>query len=163
LGPAVGYSATVAVIDADLKRFLEPDRVVSVGTCSDELMPNGVRGWGPKVSGDGTSVLLFIDRPAAAEAVTNLRDNGRIAVCFVDVLTLRSVQVKGRCVEVGDPSAEDWPAIEQHRLGFSEAVETLGYPKHIMRNLWSTQVIKVRFVVEQIFDQTPGPGAGKPL
>ena len=153
----------MAVIDADLKSFLEPDRVISVGTCSDDLTPNGVRGWGPKVSEDGTSVLIFIDRPSAASAVANLRDNGRIAATFVDVLTLRSVQLKGRCVEVGDPQAEDWPGIETHRVAFTEAVAKIGYSKHLMRNLWSTQVVKVRFVVENIFDQTPGPGAGKPL
>jgi hypothetical protein len=115
------------------------------------------------VSDDGTSLLVFIDRPSAAEAVANLRDNGRVAVCFVDVTTLRSVQIKGRCVEVGDPAPEDWHGIEEHRAGFSEAVLQLGYPKHLMRNLWSTQVVKLRLVVEDIFDQTPGPGAGKSL
>ena len=108
-------------------------------------------------------MLLFIDRPAATEAVANLRDNGRIAVCFVDVLTLRSVQLKGRCVEMGDPSPEDWPVIETHRAGFSEAASMIGYPRHLMRNLWSTQLVKVRLVVEEIFDQTPGPGAGKTI
>jgi predicted pyridoxine 5'-phosphate oxidase superfamily flavin-nucleotide-binding protein len=153
----------VAIIDAGLRSFLEPDCVVSIGTCSDDLTPNGVRGWGPKVSDDGTSVLIFIDRPSAASAVANLRDNGRIAATFVDVRTLRSVQLKGRCVEVGDPQPEDWFGIETHRAEFTEAVATLGYPKHLMRNLWSTQVVKVRFIVEDVFDQTPGPGAGKPL
>ena len=108
-------------------------------------------------------MLVFIDRPSATSAVANLRDNGRIAVCFVDVLTLRAVQLKGRCVEVGDPSPEDWPAIEQHRDGFAEAASMIGYPKHLIRNLWSTQVVKVRFVVEDVFDQTPGPGAGKTI
>ena len=152
----------MAVIDAELKAFLEPDRVVSVGTCSEDLTPSGVRGWGPTVAEDG-SVLLFIDRPSATDAIANLRDNGRIAATFVSVSDLRSVQLKGRCVEVGDPRPEDWPTIEQHRLAFTEAVALLGYPKHLMRNLWSTQVVKVRFIVEEIFDQTPGPGAGRAI
>jgi hypothetical protein len=33
----------------------------------------------------------------------------------------------------------------------------------MIRNLWSTQVVKVRFIVEQVFNQTPGPNAGKSL
>ena len=150
----------MAVIDAELKSFLEPDRVVSVGTCSADLVPSGVRAWGPTVSDDGTSVQLFLDRPSAASAIANLRDNGRVAACFTHVHTLRSVQLKGRCVEMGDPLPEDWPVIEKHRAGFAEAAEELGYPKQLMRHMWSMQVVKVRFVVDDIFDQTPGPGAG---
>jgi hypothetical protein len=153
----------VAVIDAELKSFLEVDRVVSVGTTSDDLVPSGVRAWGPTVNEDGASIQLFLDRPSAAAAIANLRDNGRIAVCFTHVHTLRSVQLKGRCVEIGDPQAEDWSVIERHRMGFAEAADEIGYPKHVVRNMWSAQVVRVRFMVEEIFDQTPGPGAGGKL
>jgi Pyridoxamine 5'-phosphate oxidase len=150
----------MAQIDADLKGFLEPDLVVGLGTCSADLTPCGVRAWGPTVSEDGNSVQLFIDRPSAATAVTNLRDNGRVAAIFTDVNTLRSVQLKGRCVELTDPQADDWPIIERHREAFTNAAQSIGFPKHVVRNIWSMQVVKVRFVVDQIFDQTPGPGAG---
>jgi hypothetical protein len=33
----------------------------------------------------------------------------------------------------------------------------------LVRNMWSTQVVKIRFVVEEFFDQTPGPNAGKEI
>ena len=158
--PEWGVPHAVAVIDAELKSFLEPDRVVSVGTTSDDLIPSGVRAWGPTVSEDGSSIQMFLDRPSAASVIANLRDNGRVAVCFTHIYTLRSVQLKGRCVEIGDPSAEDWPVIEKHRSGFAEAAEVIGYPRPLIRNLWSTQVVKIRMVVDEIFDQTPGPGAG---
>ena len=151
------------VIEGELKGFLESDLVVSVGTRSPELTPNGVRGWGPRISEDGRSVELFIDRPGAATAISNLRDNGRIAVVLVHVMSNRAVQIKGRCVEVGDPAAEDWAWIERHREAFTRAVSELGFPAQLTRNLWSTQVVKVRFVVDDIFDQTPGPAAGRAL
>ena len=151
------------VIDGELKSFLESGLVVSVGTRSSDLIPNGVRGWGPRISEDGNGVELFIDRPAAASAISNLRDNGRIAVVFVKVDTNRSVQIKGRCVEVGDPQAGDWAQIERHRAAFIVAVSQHGFPQNLVRNLWSTQVVKVRFVIDDIFDQTPGPAAGRPL
>jgi hypothetical protein len=126
-------------------------------------VPNGVRGWGPRISEDGRSVELFIDRPAAASAISNLRDNGRIAVVFADVITNRAVQIKGRCVEVGDPAATDWPSVERHHAAFTQVVAEIGFPAHLTRNLWSAQLVKVRFVVDDIYDQTPGPAAGKPL
>ncbi len=151
------------VIEGELKSFLESDLVVSVGTRSADLVPNGVRGWGPRISEDGRSVEVFVDRPGAATAISNLRDNGRVAVVLVHVMSNRAVQIKGRCVEVGDPVAGDWSGIESHRDAFTQAVAALGFPAQLVRNLWSTQLVKVRFVVDDIYDQTPGPAAGKPL
>jgi hypothetical protein len=150
-------------IDDDRKVLIESDPAVSVGTRSSELVPHAVRAWGPRVSPDRRSVEVFIDRPNAQRCVEDLQDNGRIAACFVHIQTLRSLQLKGRCVEIGDPAAEDWTWIEQHRAAFTNAAASLGFLPALIRNLWSTQVIKLRFVVEEFFDQTPGPNAGKAI
>jgi len=151
------------VIDRELKGFLESGLAIALATRSADLRPHAQRVWGAKVSPDGRSVEVFVDRPAAAQTMANLRDNGRVATVFVNILTNRSVQLKGRCVEVGDPGPEDWSIIDRHREGFTGATSALGFPAQMISNLWSTQVVKVRFVVEDLFDQTPGPGAGRPL
>jgi hypothetical protein len=47
--------------------------------------------------------------------------------------------------------------------------ERAGVPKAFIEALWrreltpSPAMIKIRFMVEQVFDQTPGPDAGSPL
>jgi hypothetical protein len=115
------------------------------------------------VSTDGTSAELFVDRPAGDQMIADLRANGRIAATFTYPATNRTIQLKGRCLEIGDPAAEDWGWIERHRNGFAQVVAYYGYPAHIVRNLWSMQVTRVRFSVEDIFNQTPGPGAGSRL
>jgi hypothetical protein len=153
----------LAVIDVELRSFIEADRAIEVASRNKDLVPHAQRAWGPRVSEDGRSIELFVDRPAATTTVANLRDNGRIAVCLTRIDTNRSVQLKGRCVEVGDPEAEDWNTIEEHRQAFTRATAMLGFPADMIRNLWSTQVVKLRFVVDDIYDQTPGPRAGKPL
>lgn len=150
-------------IDDEQRTLIESDPAVSVGTRSHELQPHCVRAWGPRVSSDRRSVEVFIDRPNAQRCIEDLQDNGRIAVCFVHIPTFRSLQLKGRCVEIGDPASEDWRWIERHRSAFTEAVADIGYPRDVIRNLWSTQVVKVRLVVEDFFDQTPGPNAGRAL
>lgn len=151
------------VIDQELRSFTQSCAAISVATRSAELVPHAVRGWGARVSPDCTSLEVFVDRPAAADIVDDLHDNGRVAVCFVDVVSLRAVQLKGRCVEVGDPRAEDWPWIDKHREAFTAAVAQVGFPPETTRNLWSTQVVRLRFVVDDLFNQTPGPLAGRPL
>jgi hypothetical protein len=151
------------LIDDDTRALIEGPSSILVGTRSAELVPNAIRGWGGKVSSDGQAIELFVDRPTAATGVSNIHDNGRVSACFTDITTNRSVQIKGRCVEVGDPQAGDWDLIDSHRLGFQGICAMLGFPAPTIRNLWSTQVVKIRFIAEQVFNQTPGPDAGKSL
>jgi hypothetical protein len=127
------------------------------------LVPHVAHGWGARISSDRRSVEVFIDRPNSQACVEDLKDNGRVAACFVRVNDFRAVQLKGRCVEIGDPAAEDWAWIERHREAFTAATASLGILPELVRNMWSTQVVKIRFVVEEFFDQTPGPNAGKEI
>lgn len=150
-------------IDDSKRALIESGAAVSVGTRSGELVPDAVRAWGPRVSPDRRSIEVFIDRPNSQRCVANLQDNGRIAMCFVDVQTFRALQLKGRCVEIGDPGPDDWAWIERHRTAFTEATVEIGFLADVVRNLWSTQVVKLRFVVEEYFDQTPGPQAGREI
>ena len=151
------------LITDDVKALIEGPSSILVGTRSANLVPSAVRGWGGKVSDDGNAVVVFMDRPAAASSVSNLHDNGRVAACFTNITNNHSVQLKGRCVEVGDPGAGDWDTIDRQRQGFTDVCGMLGFPAQMIRNMWSTQVVRVRFIVEQVYNQTPGPNAGKSL
>ncbi|HLG12539.1 MAG TPA: hypothetical protein VI876_12340 [Dehalococcoidia bacterium] len=151
------------VVDEDLRSLIESGPAISVGTRNAAMAPHAVRGWGARVAEDGRTVDVFVDRPAAEDIVADVRDNARIAVFFVDVSTLRALQLKGRCVEVGDPQPDDWAWVDKHRAAFTEACETILFPGSIARHLWAMQVVRLRFVVEEFYDQTPGPGAGKAL
>ena len=150
-------------IDDRQRALIESGAAVSVGTRSRELVPDALRGWGPRVSPDRRSIEVFVDRPNSQRCVENLQDNGRIALCFVDVVTFQALQLKGRCVEIGDPGPDDWGWIDRHRAAFTEATAQIGFLSEVVRNMWSTQVVKLRFVVEEFFDQTPGPDAGKEI
>ncbi len=150
-------------IDDQQRALIESGAAVSLGTRSADLVPNGLRAWGPRVSPDRRSIEVFVDRPNSQACVANLQDNGRIALCFVDIGTFRALQLKGRCVEIGDPGPEDWAWIERHRTAFTDAAVRIGFLAELVRNMWSTQVVKLRFVVEEFFDQTPGPNAGKEI
>jgi hypothetical protein len=155
--------ASLVTIDAELKAFLESGVHIYAGACDAALVPSTSQAWGPRVSEDGASVEFFVDRPAGEQLITDLRTNGRIAATFTCPPTHRTIQLKGRCVEIGDPAPDDWAWIERHRTSFTQVVAYYGYPAHLVRNLWSMQVTRVRFTVEDVFNQTPGPGAGARL
>jgi hypothetical protein len=75
----------------------------------------------------------------------------------------------GRCIKAGPAGRQDLAAVEAHRDAFIELNKGLGVPRAFIEALWqhelagSRQMVTVRFVAEQIFNQTPGPDAGSPL
>jgi hypothetical protein len=151
------------VIDEALKTFIESEVAATVGTCNADLIPAITFGWGPRVLPRSYEVEVFLDRAAAAQVVANLNDNRRIAVNMGSPITVRAVQIKGWCVEIGEAAPEDAAWIQRHRDEYGEAMRARGVPSHVTRSTWSRDVIRLRFAVEEVFDQTPGPGAGKRL
>jgi hypothetical protein len=153
----------------DVKAFIERGASVMVGTRDSELVPELVRAWGPRISVDRTGVSVCVAMAAGARTIGNLRDNGRVAVTFALPADSHAIQLWGRCIGTGRPRRDDLTAVQQHRDAFARLNAGLGVPLAFVEALWqrelagSPDMVTIRFVVEQIFNQTPGPGAGSPL
>ncbi len=156
-------------IDKQLKAFLESGVSVLVGTRDSGLSPEITRAWGPRVSKDGNSVSLCVPLGTSRKTLENLEENGLIAVSFSLPTTYKTIQLKGRCIETGEPSAADLRAVERHREAFSSLNEGIGVPRQLLDSFWSREletspaVVAIRFHPEEVFDQTPGPQAGSRL
>lgn len=153
----------------ELRTFLESGVSALVGTRDSALTPEITRAWGVRVGRDGRSVSLCVVESSGQKTVENLQANGQIAAAFCLSNNYRAVQLKGRCAEITEPGEEDWRAIERHRDSFIRSTESIGVPRELGEELWlrevkdSAAMIKIRFIAEEIFDQTPGPEAGSPL
>ncbi len=156
-------------LPADVKTFIERGVSVMVGTRDSELVPELVRAWGPRVSRDRTRVSVCVAVAAGARTISNLRDNNRLAVTFAFPGDSHAIQLWGRCIGTGQARRQDLAAVQEHRHAFAQANEGLGVPLPFIEALWqrelagSPDMVTIRFVAEQIFNQTPGPGAGSPL
>ena len=156
-------------LSAELKTFIERGVSVMVGTRDAELVPELVRAWGPRVSQDGKSVSLCVAKAAGARTIGNLRGNGRVAVTFASPGNSMAIQMWGRCIKTGPAGRQDLAAVEAHRGAFIELNKGLGVPPAFIEALWqreaagSPDMVTIRLVAEQIFNQTPGPGAGSRL
>jgi Pyridoxamine 5'-phosphate oxidase len=150
-------------IDADLREFIESGVAGLVGTGDGEARPSCVYGWAARVGADGATVDVFIDTDRAERTIANLRSNGRIALTLADPVSYRSVQLKGtfREAAAADDAERAW--VQSHREAFLTITTLIGDPPAVVRNLWLDDVMRVTFAPEAAFDQTPGPGAGKPL
>jgi hypothetical protein len=153
----------MARIDAEMRAFIESDVDNMIATRNARMEPHIGRAWGARVAENGESIEAFIDRAHSQDALADLRENGLLAISWSQPTTNKTIQLKGRCIEMGDPAPADFAWIDRHRKLFTDCLKSIGFPPDMVRAIWSNHVVRVRLLVEQAFDQTPGPHAGRPL
>jgi hypothetical protein len=162
-------NAHPVLIDDELKAFLEGPVSVLVGTRDSRLIPEITRAWGPSVSDDGQRISLCVPLATSRKTLDNIESNGQIAVAFSLPTSYRTFQLKGLRATAAEPDTADLAIVERHRDAFAMVNEPLGQPRQRVEAFWRAEIetsaalVKITFVPEQIFDQTPGPGAGRRL
>jgi hypothetical protein len=148
-------------IDAELVTYLQPGPFSAiVANCNSQLVPETVRAWGQSVTEDLQAIDLCVGRQAARRLIENFQQTTAVSLAIVNVTTYQAIQLKGRLLEVGDPSAEDRIRVRQHGDAFVAGVARVGVSEAAARGTLVSDVIRIRFVPELLFDQTPGPQAG---
>lgn len=155
------------LISDELKILLEGPVSVLVGTRDSRLVPEITRAWGPRVSEDRQRVSLCVPLATSRKTLDNLEGNGEIAVTCSHPTSYRTLQLKGRHVTTAEPDSTDVAAVERHRDAFAMVNEPLGQPRQVVEAFWRAEIetsavlVKILFAPDQVFDQTPGPGAGR--
>jgi hypothetical protein len=76
----------------------------------------------------------------------------------------RAVQVKGVTAAVGEPEAADLERAERHVRSFVAEAERIGAPAELSQRMFVREgLVAVSFLIDEVFDQTPGPTAGRRL
>ncbi len=148
-----------------------PDRVVEVlqgpavmfvGTRDAGLRSAHTAAVGAVVHDDHRTVTFFVPESRCARLLSNLQDNGRVAFDFGWV-SHEAYQLKGTYLSFRPTTDEDVARQDAYRRKLLAAVRQ-GYPEEIARPLVLGFAYKpgvaVTFCVEEVYLQTPGPGAG---
>jgi hypothetical protein len=152
------------VLDPALVEFIQGGVAVGVATRDDDLRPEFARGWGPEVSADGRSLRLCTTAPEGSRMRTNLERNGAVAVGFSPPTIARAVQVKGVAATVGEPETADLERVERHVRSFVAEAGRIGAPAELSERMFvRSGLVAVDFLIDEVFDQTPGPTAGRRL
>lgn len=128
--------------------------------------PHALRGWGVHVVGDDPLVLHVLLDAHERDAIGHLDRSRPVAVTAADVRTLRSVQLKGRSGGIEPATADDAGRLARYVDAFFGDIEaTDGTPRSVLSRLLPDPAELVRLAVEvdDRFDQTPGPSAGRPV
>jgi hypothetical protein len=154
-------------ISDELKALIEGPVSVLVGTRDSRLVPEITRAWGPKVSEDRRGVSLCVPLATSRKTLDNLEANAQIAVGFCFPTNYKTLQLKGRHARIAEPDSADLAIVERHRDAFATVNAPLGQPRQVVEAFWRAEIetsavlVKILFAPEQVFDQTPGPGAGR--
>lgn len=151
------------MISDALRQLVQGGVSTMLGTRDRELVPECVRAVGSVVHADGRRLTVFLPHATAARSVANLRANGQVAVTFSEVPTHRTRQVKGRALVVRDATEAERAIMERYLDAFAKELDIVGLPPSVSRRISFLPAHAVEIEVTEVFDQTPGPGAGARL
>lgn len=156
-------SSFLKIGDGIRAHILENVGTILVGTRDAALTPEITRGWGPTILPDGHTIDLCISLSAGARTLQNLGDHEEVAVTFHQTVTYKTVQLKGRFLESGELTSQDREAVERQKSILAKQANVHGIPLNIGSRIFNTDLVRIRFIVQEAFEQTPGPRAGSTL
>jgi hypothetical protein len=149
------------MIDRLLAAFLEGGVGVHIGTRNAALEPSGARAIAVRVEQDGQHLLVFISALAARRVLPDLETNGQAALTVARPTDERACQVKGVFLGVRQVQSEELPRVQQQWSDFLDNLEYIGIPRVASRTWVDVPDLAIRLRVTEVFDQTPGPNAGR--
>ena len=147
----------------ELVEFVESGVSILIGTRDDKLRPECMRATGALVASDRHSITLLVPAQTGARTIANLKAGSPLSVTFSRPIDHRTVQVKGRASSVRAPSALEQQTAHRYLSAFVEAVYVVGVSRALSRRMRVEPCVAVDFAISELFQQTPGPEAGKPL
>jgi len=150
-------------LSPDLAEFVESGVSIQVGTRDSTLFPEAVRALGARSERGEGEVTVFVPEATGERTLCNVRDNGRIAVCFSRIDDHRTIQLKGLVLSADAAGEADRALVERYRGALAASLAFVGMPPRLTYRLSHWPAWAIRFAVESVFVQTPGPGAGDAL
>ena len=151
------------MIDQQLAAFLEGGVGIHLGTRNARLEPNGARAISVRIDGDRRHLLVYISGVAAERVLPDLEANGQAALTVARPTDERACQVKGVFVDVRAVQDDERVHARQQWSAFLDNLEYIGIPRVASQTWVDVPDSAIRLKVTAVFEQTPGPEAGKAL
>ena len=148
-------------LEAGTATFLEGKAAMIVGVVGADGAPVATRAWALAVldAADGR-VRLVLDAADAAP-FAHLAGGGMLALTAADVPTLDSRQIKGLVDGFEPATPEDLERVDGHSHKVFTDISIIDQiPYDLIARIKPRSFIACEMTVTEIFDQTPGPGAG---
>lgn len=151
------------IVTEDDARFMQGGVSISVASRDRRFVPSLARSAGCRLSPGHHDVTILLLRSQARQLLQDVADTGAIAVVFSEPSTHRTIQLKGRDARIDTVKPADTTVADRHRTAFADDIIPLGYARelaHAIHGFTTDDLVAVTFTPTDIFQQTPGPGAG---
>jgi hypothetical protein len=153
--------SAVSISDA-IADFLDRATLGIAGTRDRDLVPHVHRPSGFRFTPDKKSVVCLFPEAYAEHLSSSLEDNGEIALTVSQAVSHETYQLKGKRIESGPVQQDDLRIYESCVERAAQALgPVLGSSEQVLRENVPPPTLRVVFEVREIYDQTPGPGAGR--
>ncbi len=144
--------------------FIHGPRGMYVGTRDEELRPAVVLVFGAVADTTEGTIRFFLPEVEGGPTLRNLRGNGMVAMTVLDVRN-EAYQFKGLFVDARPADANDRAVQNIYRSKMLSHLAEVGLPNSdaLVDGYVLEPSTTVTFKVEEVFVQTPGPGAGEKL
>lgn len=149
-------------LDTELAAFVTSPVMIIIGTRDRDNRPEVGRGVGAKVTAGG-AVEIVVSGWQWAGTVDNLRNGSAAAVTFARPSDYVTYQLKGPAA-LRSADTADLTLAEGYLAAIRTTLEGLGLPPAVVAQ-WCTSrdAAVIRIAVADLFEQTPGPRAGRRL
>jgi hypothetical protein len=140
--------------------FLEGPNSLVIATQDGSLIPQATRGLTVRCLGPDR-VVAWLPASLAGPAVANLAREPRIALGVSRPSSHQTFQLKGRAVKVGPAAPEAEATVDRAFEAFVQEATAVGMPLRLLQPIVRWPAVEIVVEVTEIYDQTPGPGAGE--
>ncbi len=150
----------------DVADFIQGGVSITLASRDERLLPSIAKGVGCRVAPAGDTVTLLVFRVAAEALVRDVAHCGEMAVVFSQPSSNRTLQLKGRGVQVAEAAPSDMALVRRYIALFADELRPLGWGlPYVQAVFWheASPLVALRFTPQMAFQQTPGPQAGQAL
>ncbi len=143
-------------------QYFDMPLAMSLGTRDSNLKPDYSRVVGTALS-EGNILKFYLGKEKSDKTISNLDDNGFIALTMVHPLNYRCLQIKGRCIRHYEADSSEMVNVNNYLDLFGSVIAKMGLPEDAVYNWPHDPAIVVEMELDEVYEQTPKKGAGEKL
>ena len=139
---------------------------VVVASRSPKHVPSVCWGMGGHIHDDRSTVSVWLRKDQALRLLDDIEATGAVSAVFNVPYSTVSFQLKGSDARVRPVAPADLPILEVHCRNMVRELALVDFGEIFARTFFeqpADSLVAVDFTVTSMFEQTPGPRAGKAL
>lgn len=151
------------MVETRLRGALKGGRSVVVGTVDPHGIASCCRGFAIRAAEDLGTVTVYVPAATSREVVANAATTRKLAVTTSAPLDHSTLQLKGTATDVRMARDDEQTFLAERFDEFAAVLEQIGLSRRVSSRVTHWPAFAIDVLVEEIYDQTPGPRAGTPL